>query len=169
LVEFDVCAQPHNVVTELGGVVEHLAAHAKKSLRNVLKPTAYFFSRTRPKTDFIAVKKATLVGVVRDISYDAGAEFKVDEGHLGNQTFKVNCFTIFFSGCQYLLFVICRVVGDMDPARVRDTHCIKLQYQLAELAVVFNPLGQIGVGNTGNLNICGKTLAMVRCCTAILP
>jgi hypothetical protein len=44
---------------------------------------------------------------------------------------------------------------------------VVLQNQLAELAVVLNPLGQIGVGNTGNLNVCGKPLAMVRCCTAI--
>jgi hypothetical protein len=78
-----------------------------------------------------------------------------------DKSFKINRFTIFFSGCQYLLFVISRVVRDMDPARVRYTHCIKLQYQLAELAVVFNPLSQFGVGNTGNLNICGKPLAMV--------
>jgi hypothetical protein len=80
---------------------------------------------------------------------------------LGYKSFKINCFTIFFSGCQYLLFVIRRVEAHVDPARVRDTHCIKLQYQLAELAVVLNPLSQFGVGNTGNLNVCGKPLAMI--------
>jgi len=49
----------------------------------------------------------------------------------------------------------------MHPARIGYAWRVELKDELCVLKVIHNPLSQISIGNTSNLDVCGLTFAVI--------